>query len=79
MGAGASVTQDEVKLLPQYQILGGDKKWNQLVPDDALDLADPRFKDPYIRFGGEYNLEDKKNTPDFKYIKFEDAPGAASN
>jgi hypothetical protein len=35
MGAGASVTQDEVKSYPQYAILGGDSKFAELKDEEG--------------------------------------------
>jgi hypothetical protein len=38
MGAGASVSQDEVKAMPQYTILGGDAKFAELGRDRGWKL-----------------------------------------
>ena len=35
MGAGASVTQEEVNKLPQYTILGGDEKFAELKDEEG--------------------------------------------
>ena len=73
MGAGVSVvTQEDIRLLPQYALLGGDSKYEELkAGDDTLDLTE--IEDPYLKYGGEYS-SDKKNTKDFKYITFREYP-----
>mmetsp|Transcript_54769 Transcript_54769/g.119363 ORF Transcript_54769/g.119363 Transcript_54769/m.119363 type:complete len:455 (+) Transcript_54769:82-1446(+) len=73
MGAGASVTQDEVKNLPQYKIAGGDEKWSEVKGEDG-NLALPYAEDPYLKYGGHYNDADPKNTNDFKYLEFDALP-----
>ena len=35
MGAGASVSQEEVAKLPQYTLLGGDAKFAELKGEDG--------------------------------------------
>jgi len=73
MGAGASVTEEEVKNLPQYKILGGGDKFAELKAEDGtLDLT--KVEDPYLKFGGAYNMDDAKNADDFKYIKWDEVP-----
>jgi len=73
MGAGASVSQDEVSSLPQYKIMGGSAKFDELKNEDGtLDLA--KVEDPYLKYGGAYNLDDVKNTKDFKYMIFNECP-----
>lgn len=72
MGAGASVERDEVKSLPQYTILGGDAKFDELKGEDGkLDMS--KVSDPYLKFGGAY-LGDVKDTKDFKYVTFTELP-----
>jgi len=72
MGAGASVSQDDVKDMPQYTILGGDSKFNELKGDDGnLDLS--KVVDPYLQYGGTY-AGDPKDTKDFKYVTFTELP-----
>ena len=72
MGAGASVDKDEVKDLPQYKIMGGDAKFDELKGEDGkLELA--KFEDPYLQFGGAYGT-DPKNTTDFKYVEYSEVP-----
>jgi creatine kinase len=74
MGAGAStVTQDEVKSLPQYTILGGEAKFAELANEDGTLNLD-KFEDPYLKFGGAYDDADPKNSADFKYLKFDEVP-----
>jgi len=74
MGAAASVTQEDVKSMPQYAILGGDKKWNELKDENnVVDLAAKGISDPYLQFGGAY-LGDPKDAKDFKYLTFTELP-----
>jgi hypothetical protein len=74
MGAGASVSQEEVQKYPQYSILGGDKKWNEIKGEDGtLDLTAAGIEDPYLKYGGAY-LGDPKDGPDFKYVTFNELP-----
>lgn len=72
MGAGASVSKDDVKDLPQYMILGGDAKFEELKGADGnVSLAG--IADPYLLYGGSY-ASDIKNTTDFKYVNFDSVP-----
>jgi creatine kinase len=72
MGAGASVDKEEVKDLPQYKIMGGDAKFDELKGEDGkLELT--KFEDPYLKYGGAYG-SDPKNTADFKYVEFAELP-----
>lgn len=73
MGAGASVSQDEVKNYPQYTILGGDSKFNELKGEDGK-VSLEGVADPYLAYGGAYDDADPKNTPDFKYLTFSSVP-----
>ena len=73
MGAGASVSQEEVRDLPQYKIAGGDEKWNEMKGEDG-NLTLPYPNDPYLLYGGFYNPDDPKNTKDFMYLQFETVP-----
>lgn len=72
MGAGASVAQDEVKSLPQYTILGGDSKFDELKGEDGKVSMD-KVADPYLLYGGSYT-GDAKDAPDFKYLTFSEVP-----
>ena len=73
MGAAASVSRDEVSELPQYKILGGDAKFDEYKNEDGtVDLS--KIEDPYLKYGGAYNLDDPKNTKDFKYLVFNECP-----
>jgi creatine kinase len=73
MGGGISVNKDDVKLMPQYVILGGDSKFDELKnADGQVDLS--TIQDPYLLYGGRYNLDDPKNTKDFKYLIFDELP-----
>lgn len=72
MGAGASVSQDEVSALPQYHILGGDAKFAELKEDDGK-VPLSKFEDPYLKYGGEYR-GDVKDSKDFKYLTFDTVP-----
>lgn len=72
MGAGASVTQEDVKSMPQYTILGGDAKFAELKDEEGkVDLA--KITDPYLKYGGSYG-GDLKDTKDFKYLTFSELP-----
>ena len=73
MGAAASVSNDEVKALPQYTIMGGETKFNELKGEDGkVDLT--KVEDPYLKYGGAYSTDDPKNTDDFKYLNFSEVP-----
>lgn len=72
MGAGASVSQEEVNKFPQYKILGGDAEWEKLKDAEGKVSAD-KYSDPYLKYGGSYK-GDPKDTPDFKYVTFDEMP-----
>mmetsp|Transcript_27876 Transcript_27876/g.28145 ORF Transcript_27876/g.28145 Transcript_27876/m.28145 type:complete len:448 (+) Transcript_27876:85-1428(+) len=73
MGAGASaVEQSEVSKLPQYQILGGDSKFDECKGEDGKLLLS-KIEDPYLKYGGSY-AGDPKDTTDFKYVTFTALP-----
>jgi creatine kinase len=73
MGAGASaISQEEAMLLPQYTILGGEAKFNELKGEDGK-LALDKIEDPYLKYGGSY-MGDAKDTKDFKYVTFTELP-----
>ena len=69
--AGSVVAQEDVSKLPQYTILGGDSKWNELKDEDGK--VDFSKHDPYLKYGGVY-LPDEKNAADFKYLTFTEMP-----
>lgn len=71
MGGAVSVRQDDVKLLPQYTILGGEAKFAELQVNGEVKLEG--IEDPYLMFGGAY-LGDRKDTEDFKYVTFNELP-----
>eukprot|EP01038_Epipyxis_sp_PR26KG_P016849 gene16849-23081_t len=72
MGATASVLKEEVSELPQYTILGGDAKFDEMKDENGkVDLS--KITDPYLKYGGNYS-NDPKNTIGFKYIDFEKIP-----
>eukprot|EP00981_Chlorochromonas_danica_P005393 scaffold1091_cov164-Ochromonas_danica.AAC.16 len=72
MGTGASVvSKEEVHSYPQYHILGGDAKFDELQEDGKVHLD--KIKDPYLAYGGRY-AGDIKDTVDFKYVTFDDLP-----
>jgi creatine kinase len=72
MGNSTSVTREEVYLLPQYTILGGDAKFDELKDADGrVDLT--KIEDPYLKYGGSY-AGDIKDTPDFKYVTYTTLP-----
>jgi creatine kinase len=73
MGAAASISQDDVKGLPQYTIAGGDEKWSEVKGEDG-NLTLPYANDPYLAYGGKYSEADPKNTADFHYLEFEALP-----
>ena len=62
-GASASLTQEEVKLLPQYTILGGDAKFEELKEADGT-ITLSKVEDPYLKYGGAY-MGDPKDTKDY--------------
>jgi hypothetical protein len=72
MGAAASVTKEEVSNLPQYTILGGDAKFDELKDSDGKVSLD-QVADPYLLYGGSY-AGDAKDAPDFKYLTFTEVP-----
>mmetsp|Transcript_27447 Transcript_27447/g.62223 ORF Transcript_27447/g.62223 Transcript_27447/m.62223 type:complete len:444 (+) Transcript_27447:74-1405(+) len=72
MGAGASVTQEEASKFPQYKMLGGDSEFEKLKDEEGKVSGD-KYADPYLKYGGAYK-GDLKDTPDFHYVTFEDAP-----
>lgn len=72
MGAGASVSLEDVKNLPQFTILGGDAKFDELKGEDGkVDLG--KVEDPYLVYGGSY-AGDAKDAADFKYLTFTEVP-----
>jgi len=73
MGAGASVSQEEVNKYPQYTILGGDNKFAELKDAEGKVALD-KVEDPYLKYGGHYTDADPKNTSDFKYLQFDALP-----
>lgn len=58
--------------MPQYKILGGDSKFEELKGEDGRVQLD-KIEDPYLKYGGAY-LGDVKDTPDFKYLTFDKVP-----
>lgn len=73
MGAGASaVSREDVHQLPQYHILGGDAKFNELKGEDDK-VALEHIKDPYLMYGGRYQ-DDVKNSDTFHYVHFDHVP-----
>jgi creatine kinase len=72
MGAGASVSQEEVRQFPQYKILGGDAKFEELKGEDGT-VSLEKVQDPYLKYGGSYK-GDAKDTADFKYVTFDSLP-----
>lgn len=72
MGTGASVSREEVNHLPQYTILGGDAKFDELKNEDGK-VSLEKVEDPYLKFGGTY-AGDIKDTPDFKYVSYSTLP-----
>lgn len=72
MGAGASVTKEQVEKYPQYAILKGHETFDGLAENGNLDLA--KVQDPYLLYGGRYNPDDIKNTDDFTYLVFDECP-----
>lgn len=73
MGATASVvSKEEVHNYPQYHILGGDAKFEEIKDgENRVDLKG--IEDPYLKYGGHY-APDPKNTSDFHYVKFDTIP-----
>ena len=72
MGNGASVTREAVEKYPQYAILGGQAKFDELKGEDGTVEAG-KFEDPYLKYGGSY-AGDPKDTDDFKYVTFTEVP-----
>jgi creatine kinase len=72
MGSAVSVvTKDDVALLPQYTILGGEEAFQKLQINGEIKLDE--IQDPYLQYGGQY-LGDRKDTKDFKYVIFNEIP-----
>jgi adenylate kinase len=72
MGAGAStVSHDDAKKFPQYQLLGGDAKWVELKDDDGK-LSLDKIHDPYLACGGRY--AESKQEDDFVYVEYDTIP-----
>jgi len=72
MGAGGSVAKEDIDRMPQYKILGGDAKYQEVKGEDGtIDLS--KIEDPYLKYGGAY-LGDAKDTKDFKYVTFTELP-----
>eukprot|EP01036_Dinobryon_divergens_P036533 gene36533-47592_t len=72
MGAGGSVTHEDVKDMPQYTILGGEPEFLKLKGEDGrVDLS--KVADPYLQYGGSY-AGDVKDTKDFKYVNWSTIP-----
>jgi len=72
MGAGASVSQEDVKRFPQYKILGGDAEFEKIKDEHGMVSLD-KVADPYLKYGGMY-AGDAKDTPDFKSVTFTELP-----
>lgn len=73
MGNAAGVLdKEEIEKLPQYKILGGDAKFDELKNEDGK-LPVEKFEDPYLKYGGAYK-GDAKDSADFKYVTFEELP-----
>jgi len=76
MGAAGSVlTQEEIRAYPQYTILGGDAKYDEITAgreEKGIKLEED-VKDPYLLYGGAYQ-GDIKDTKDFKYITWTERP-----
>ena len=72
MGAGASVSKEDVQSLPQYTILGGDAKFEELKDAEGK-VAMDKITDPYLMYGGLY-AGDPKDSSDFKYVAFNELP-----
>jgi len=72
MGATASITQEDAKLLPQYKILEKDGKLPFTEGKTSVELKE--VKDPYLLYGGKYADNDPKNTKDFYYLQFDERP-----
>mmetsp|Transcript_35614 Transcript_35614/g.36323 ORF Transcript_35614/g.36323 Transcript_35614/m.36323 type:complete len:446 (+) Transcript_35614:290-1627(+) len=73
MGVNGSVALSDVENMPQFKILGGRAKFDAMKGEDGrINLSD--IADPYLKYGGEYNMEDLKNTNDFLYVKWTEIP-----
>lgn len=72
MGSAVSVAREDVENMPQYKILGGHVKFEEMKgPDGKVDLT--AVEDPYLKYGGAY-LGDQKDSSDFKYVTFTELP-----
>lgn len=71
MGSGA-LSKEEVAHYPQYKILGGDAKFEELKGEDGK-VAHDKYEDPYLKYGGSYK-GDPKDSKDFKYVTFDEMP-----
>jgi len=64
--------KEDVWQMPQYAILGGDAKYDELKDEEGKVDAG-KFEDPYLKYGGSY-AGDPKDTKDFKYVTFAERP-----
>mmetsp|Transcript_9961 Transcript_9961/g.13667 ORF Transcript_9961/g.13667 Transcript_9961/m.13667 type:complete len:677 (+) Transcript_9961:8-2038(+) len=61
-----------VSKLPQYGIVGHEQ-YNQIVSNGSVSMKKLRELDPYLKYGGQYD-GDEKDTEDFKYLTFKELP-----
>jgi len=73
MGSGASsLPLEDVNSFPQFKILGGNAKFDELKDADGnIDLT--KIEDPYLLYGGQY-ADDLKSSKDFRYVTFDSIP-----
>mmetsp|Transcript_27784 Transcript_27784/g.26597 ORF Transcript_27784/g.26597 Transcript_27784/m.26597 type:complete len:475 (-) Transcript_27784:400-1824(-) len=73
MGAAVSVlSKEDIEKLPQYAILGGDAKFDEMKDGEGK-ITLSQIADPYLQYGGAYG-DDPKNSKDFKYVSFSELP-----
>jgi hypothetical protein len=78
MGNGLTVVKKEdVCKMPQYFILGGDSKFDQLADKEGR-VALMSVSDPYTLYGGTYK-GDIKDAQDFKYLTFDELPNFSAS
>lgn len=72
MGATASISREEARSFPQFELLGGDAKFDEFQDPEGK-IAMDALADPFILYGGAYE-DDSKNTPNFKYVTYTEFP-----
>ena len=73
MGAAASISLDEVKAHPQFDIIGEDLKVDVIKAYTEVNKEACTKLDPYLKYGGSYK-GDLKDTNNFHYVTFDELP-----